>query len=119
MTHILGPAKTYPAMKKLLKKNKIALWDVIDECKRKGSLDTAIKDAKHNDLEIFLKKNPKIKRVLLNGGMAHDSYLRYAQGKIDLPHTRLPSTSPANTMRFELKLKAWKKALKSVISEKN
>ena len=93
------------------KKNKLALWDAIRTCEREGSLDTAIKDPTYNDLEGFLKKHPKIKRVLLNGGTAYSSYTRYAKGRLDLPHTRLPSTSPANTMKFELKLKAWRKAL--------
>ncbi len=109
MVRILGKAESYQEKTALLKKHKIALWDVIQTCERKGSLDTAIKNPKYNDIENFLKKRPKIKRVLLNGGKAQDSYIRYAKGKINLPHTRLPSTSPANTMKFELKLEAWKK----------
>jgi len=111
MARILGEARSYREKTALLKKNKIALWDVIKTCERKGSLDTAIKNPKYNDIESFLKKHPKIKRVLLNGGKAQASYIGYAKGKINLPYTRLPSTSPANTMKFELKLKAWKKVL--------
>lgn len=111
MVRILGKAESYRQKTALLKKHKIALWDVIQTCERKGSLDTAIKNPTYNDIGNFLKKHLKIKRVLLNGGKARASYLRYAQGKINLPHTRLPSTSPAHTMKFELKLKAWKKAL--------
>ena len=111
MKRILGEAKNYREKGKLLKKHKIALWDVIGTCQRKGSLDAAIKNPKYNDIEGFLKKHPKIKRVLLNGGTAQNTYLRYAKGKICLPHTRLPSTSPANTMKFESKLKEWRKAL--------
>ncbi len=111
MTRILGKTESYRGKTKLLKKHKIALWDVIQTCERKGSLDTAIKDPKYNNIEGFLKKHPKIKRVLLNGGKAHNSYIRYAKGRIALPHTRLPSTSPAHTMKFELKLKAWRRVV--------
>lgn len=111
MTRILGEARSYREKAECLKKHKIALWDIVRSCQRKGSLDTAIRNEKYNALEHFLKRHPKIKRVLLNGGAAQSFYLAYAQGKINLPHTRLPSTSPANTMSFELKLKAWKKAL--------
>ena len=113
MTHLFGKAESYPARIALLKKRRIALWDVIGCCERKGSLDTAIQHAQYNDLKKFLKAHPKITRVLLNGGTAYSSYVRYAEGKIDLPHTRLPSTSPAHTMKFELKMRAWKKALRS------
>lgn len=111
MTRILGEARTYREKTRLLKKRRVALWDMVKTCERKGSLDTAIKNPKYNDIEGFLKKHPKVTRVLLNGGTACRAYLLYAKGKVSLPHTRLPSTSPANTMKFDLKLKAWKKAL--------
>ena len=112
LTRVYGPAESYKEKAALLKKHKLALWNVIETCERKGSLDTAIKDPKCNDLKAFLKKHPKIKRILLNGGTAHNFYMRYAK-TVGLTHgfTRLPSTSPANTMRFEEKLKVWKKAL--------
>jgi hypoxanthine-DNA glycosylase len=111
MLRLLGRATTYRQKERLLKKRRIALWDMIKMCERKGSLDTAIKNPEYNPIADFLKKHPKITRVLLNGGTAHSAYLFYAKGRIRLPHTRLPSTSPANTMKFELKLRAWKKAL--------
>ena len=111
MDQILGETRNYQEKTRCFRKRGLALWDVISACRRKGSLDTAIKNPKYNDLRQFLKKHPKIKHVLLNGGMAEKSYLAYAKGKIDLPYTRLPSTSPANTMKFERKLSAWKKAL--------
>ena len=111
MTGILGEADDYQEKAKLLKKHKIALWDTIQTCERAGSLDAAIKNPKYNPIEDFLKQHPKIKRILLNGGTAQNFYRRCAKHTIHLPHTRLPSTSPANTMKFELKLKAWRKAL--------
>ena len=111
MTRILGEADNYQKKTKLLKNHKIALWDTIRTCERTGSLDAAIKNRKYNPIEDFLKQHPKIKRILLNGGTAQNFYRRCAKHKIHLPYTRLPSTSPANTMKFELKLKAWRKAL--------
>lgn len=113
VTQTLGEARSYRGKAALLKKNRIALWDVIQTCERKGSLDTAIKNPNHNELENFLKNHPKINHIYLNGGKAETSYLLCAKGKIRLPHTRLPSTSPANTMKFETKLKIWRKALLS------
>ena len=111
MTHILGQASNYQEQTRLLKKHRIALWDIIRTCERVGSLDAAIKNPRYNPIKAFLKRHPKIKRILLNGGTAQNCYTRYAKHKIRLPHTRLPSTSPANTMKFELKLKAWREAL--------
>ena len=35
----------------LLQTNKIGLWDVLENCERKGSLDIHIKNHKENDFE--------------------------------------------------------------------
>jgi hypoxanthine-DNA glycosylase len=112
MGRIFGETESYQDKTDRLMKHRIALWDVIQTCKRKGSLDSAIKNPKYNNIESFLRKHPKIEHILLNGTEAAKSYIRYTKGKLSLPHTRLPSTSPANTMGFELKLKAWKKMVR-------
>ena len=50
----------------LLLQNKIALWDVLQFCDRKGSLDNAIKNEIKNDFADFFSQYPKIKIVILS-----------------------------------------------------
>ena len=40
---------------KLLQANSIGIWDVLENCERKGSLDMHIKNYKENDFESLLK----------------------------------------------------------------
>ena len=109
---ILGAAETYAAKKRLLIDNRIALWDVIAFCERKGALDSAIKKEVYNDLPCFLKEHTEIERVLLNGEKAERAFLRCMKKTgFDIPYTRLPSTSAGLTMPFEEKLRIWKEAL--------
>ncbi len=51
----------------LLKKNKIAVWDVIDFCERKGSLDTKIKNENHHNILKLLDDFPSINVIFCNG----------------------------------------------------
>ena len=93
----------------------IALWDVIALCRRKGSMDSAIRDEVANDFDGFLAAHPGIGSVLFNGAKAHDSFVRGvlpALGPCELKLQRLPSTSPANaSQRDTVKLAAWRAAL--------
>jgi G:T/U-mismatch repair DNA glycosylase len=46
-----------------------ALWDVVKECQREGSLDSAIKGDVPNDIRGFCEQHPSIHRIILaNGG---------------------------------------------------
>ncbi len=47
----------------ILKKHHIALWDVIDSCERKGSLDSEIKNEEANQIEELLEDHPNIKAI--------------------------------------------------------
>ncbi len=105
----------YTAKKKLLLSNKIALWDVLQFCERKGSLDSAIKNEVPNDFEAFFNAHPHIKVILFNGKKAAHFFKKYVGEVHDIKLITLPSTSPANArMRFDEKLKEW-----SVIMEKS
>lgn len=88
----------------------IALWDVIENCNREGSLDTNIKNEKPNDFEKLFKDYPKIKHVFFNGGKAADVFKKRVGFDIskDIEYEKLTSTSPANTIKFEKKLDLWK-----------
>ncbi|TBL72747.1 DNA-deoxyinosine glycosylase [Paenibacillus thalictri] len=89
----------------------IALWDVLCECEREGSLDSAIRSPVANDFNAFLELYPGITRIFFNGSAAAQLFTRHVD--LAAPHqTRLtleglPSTSPAHTISYERKLAAW------------
>ena len=119
MGALLGfdPARSYAVRVKALKTAGIALWDVVDSCERKGSLDADIRrdSIVANDFGRFFAAHPLIRDVLFNGGMAEQSFRRYVMpltGSAILRQTRMPSTSPANaSLSRSRKLDAWRTAL--------
>lgn len=106
---------------KLMEHN-IALWDVIDVCERKGSLDSAIdnRTIRENDFASFYRSHPNIKYVFFNGAKAENEYLkRVLPGLSDqakgIAYCRLPSTSPAMAqLSFDAKLLQWSR-IKSLL----
>lgn len=97
---------------KLLQQNKIALWDVLENCEREGSLDTNIKNHKENDILGLLKKHPKIRTIVFNGRESEKYFLRKFGVIEGIQFHQMPSTSPANTMKFEKKLQSWSAILR-------
>ncbi len=91
----------------LLRNNKIGLWDVLENCERKGSLDIHIKNHRANDFESLFKKYPKIKTIIFNGKESHKFFLKSFGQIKGITYHVMPSTSPANTMSFENKLIIW------------
>lgn len=81
--------------KAFLKRHQIALWDVIASCNIEGSSDSSISDVEVNDLNMIIA-NSSVKHIYTNGNLADKLYHRYFDTIIDLPVTKLPSTSPAN-----------------------
>ncbi len=111
---------TYSARKKILLGNKIALWDVLQTCTRKSSLDSDIIESTIicNDFKKFYRSRPKIKNVFFNGKKVEAVYMKYVYPNMpdslrQKIYTGLPSTSPANA-RYTLnaKIKAWRVILK-------
>jgi len=108
------PALGYAARVRALKAARIAVWDVLQACERKGSLDSSIDRAtlEANDFAGFFRRHPRIRRVFFNGSTAEACFERYVMKHVVLGHvsfTRLPSTSPAHAARsFEDKLEAWR-----------
>lgn len=95
-----------------------ALWDVLQCCERKGSLDSAIVDATSvtNDFAFFIGEHPYLERVVFNGAKAEQCFRRQVllpQSIRDgLEFRKLPSTSPAHaSWSFQRKLKAWQEGL--------
>ena len=99
---------------KLLKKNKIAVWDVIDSCERKGSLDTKIKNENHHNVLQLLDDFPSIKIIFCNGQKSFKTLRKILPDDSKIPLFVLPSTSPAYTIPYQQKLKDWS-ALKSFL----
>lgn len=98
----------------ILKQNKIALWDVIDSCERKGSLDSEIKNEEINDIKSLLEKHPNIMAIFCNGGKSYKGLIKLLGKNYKIPIFLLPSTSPLHTISFEKKLSEWKRILEFV-----
>lgn len=85
----------------------VGLWDVLGECERIGSLDSAIRKPAANDFDRLRQLCPLLETVGFNG---------QASGKFAPQFTAagyrtlvLPSSSPAHmTMSFEQKLDVWR-----------
>src|SRR5665648_336981 len=97
-----------------IKAKKIALWDVIGNCYREGSLDSNIREEKVNDFGALFKVYPNIKTVLFNGGKAYDTYKKWIgfEASSKITFHKITSSSPANTKKYAEKLSEW-----SVISD--
>ncbi|MCF6129569.1 DNA-deoxyinosine glycosylase [Flavobacterium sp. AS60] len=103
----------YPEKKNLILKNHIALWDVLQDCVREGSLDSAILQEVPNDFNDFLKAHPNITHIFFNGQQAAKFFKKYVAIDTNYTLVTLPSTSPANAgISFEGKLTAWRQILR-------
>ncbi|MCK9217634.1 MAG: DNA-deoxyinosine glycosylase [Firmicutes bacterium] len=102
----------YEDRKRFLLNQQIAIWDVLKSCYREGSSDSKIINPIPNDFEAFFIEYPNIKKVYFNGKKAEEFFIKMAKGekylKEGLMFYRLPSTSPANAIRFKDKLEQWK-----------
>ena len=105
-----------------LNENNIALWDVLNQCEREGSLDVNIntQTEKANDLAGFLLQHKSVTRICFNGQKAYASFKKHILKKFPEIEQRyelvvLPSTSPANaSIAKEKKLAQWRNALLSL-----
>ncbi|MGV0745532.1 DNA-deoxyinosine glycosylase [Mycolicibacterium sp. XJ870] len=102
----------YEARVSALRGHGVAVWDVLRSCRRVGSLDSAVErdSMVPNDFAQLFAAHPGIERLVFNGAAAETNYRRLV-GSVSLPAVRAPSTSPAQTMRYEAKLAAWRAAL--------
>lgn len=117
MGELYGARGSYASRCRTLVAKRIAVWDVLKSCVRRGSLDAAIRlgCAEANDLEGFAQRHPDLELVCFNGGAAEKLFRRFG-GEIDasgrLRFEVLPSTSPAYAaMPFAEKLARWRHAL--------
>lgn len=107
----------YEERTRILKKNKIALWDVMQACEREGSLDSAINDRAivENDFVSFYRSHPNIRHAFFNGAKAEKEYFKRVLPRLSgeakgIEYFKLPSTSPAMAqLSFDVKLLEWSK----------
>ena len=81
--------------KEFLKRNKIALWDVIKSCDINGSSDASIKNIVVNDINELIK-NSNIKKIFTTGKKAYELYNKYCLKDTNIEAICLYSPSPAN-----------------------
>jgi hypoxanthine-DNA glycosylase len=94
----------------------IAVWDVLQACRRSGSLDSDIEPASMvaNDLRKLLGQCPGIRAIYFNGGTARQLHDRLVLATLTpdqqrIPRFTLPSTSPANArLTLREKSQAWR-----------
>ena len=100
-------SKDYETRIETIRKNNIALWDVIDTCEREGSLDTKIRNEEHNDITKMLNNHPSINVIFCNGQKSFKNLKKILGKESEIPVFVLPSTSPLHTISFDKKLKEW------------
>ncbi len=119
-----------------LQHHKIALWDVLADCYRPGSLDSAIVESSihANDFAALYRQYPTLRAVFFNGGKAEQSFRKHvlpgltgaaviapSGGRLAvdtvatkaatdaIQYRRLPSTSPAHaSLNYLQKLAQWR-----------
>lgn len=87
--------------KRLVLEHGIALWDVLASCDIEGAEDSSIKNPVANDFSALLAET-QIKQIYTTGEKAYKLYKKLCQSKTGIEAEKLPSTSPANRVKFPL-----------------
>ena len=100
-------AMDYDARLAWLSARGVAVWDVINRAERPGSLDGAIRGARHNPLADFLATHPRLAAIGFNGRTSA-KIGRRALGEVPgIALIDLPSSSAALTLAFAEKAARW------------
>jgi TDG/mug DNA glycosylase family protein len=91
---------------------RIGLWDVVADAVRPGSLDTAIRDHRPNDLIALIATLPDLRAIGFNGKTAARIGRKLLPPGDRVVPIDLPSSSPAHTIGFDKKRTAWVKLKK-------
>ncbi|UKE72843.1 DNA-deoxyinosine glycosylase [Xanthomonas graminis] len=109
------PQLDYDARLQAMQACGVGLWDVIGQCRRRGSLDTAIVRGSEvpTPLPARIAQLPQLRAIACNGAAAAQAFARFVQPQLapreaPLAVLALPSTSPANAAFSLLRLQqAW------------
>lgn len=109
----------YPARLAALLRHGVALWDVVAEAHRPGSLDSRIRGRDDNDLVGLLTRFPGIRVLAFNGATA----ARLGTRKLGVDAARfhivqLPSSSPAHTLAYAEKLAQWRALMSALPADR-
>lgn len=100
--------QTVEEKRKMMLRNRAAIWDVVSECDITGSSDASIRNVIPTDIASLLKKTA-IRSVFTNGGTADRIYRRYQLPLTGIEAVKLPSTSPANAAwQLDSLTEAWR-----------
>ena len=107
---------TYAERERLLKRNRWALWDVLESAERIGSLGFRNTQPDSKRVCKILRGHPDIRTIAFNGQKARSLFRKFVvkQGVIaegDFALMDLPSSSPLYTKPFEEKLAVWRAML--------
>lgn len=101
----------------------IAVWDVLADCERPGSLDSNIvrQSEQVNNFPALFTDNKSIEMIAFNGAAAKQIFMRHCKelfDDINIPWVQLPSTSSAHAaVSREDKLAIWRTALAPFIAK--
>lgn len=105
-------SESYADRVALIEQSPIILWDVLQSCEREGSLDTAIREERPNDIQGILMTYPTMDLIVFNGGKAEQSFKRFFPAlwkRGGMTYMKMPSTSPAYTLELGKKQEQWKR----------
>lgn len=110
--------RSYADKKQILKDSKLALWDVVVECRREGSLDSKIdrSSVRCNNFTEFLNTHQRIVKIAFNGKTAEQLFRKQVLPTLglssDIVLITLPSSSPAMaTLSRQKKTDNWRSLL--------
>lgn len=88
---------------------RVGLWDVVASARRKGSLDTDIRDVQTNQLQDLRSRLPMLKAFAFNGGMSARIGRNQLTARFDLSLVDLPSSSAGYcSVTLDWKQQRWK-----------
>lgn len=116
------PIAPYAVRTATLAASGVALWDVLMNCARTGSMDANIEPETIvcNDFAAFFARHPLVARVFFNGTTAERLFMKHVRPHLahgpELRCVRLPSTSPAYaSVPYAEKLRAWRAIIPEAI----
>lgn len=117
-----GPDVPYDERKRILTARGVAVWDVLRQCYREGSLDADIRveSESPNDFVSFLTRHRRIHTIFFNGRRSEVMFGRHVRPTLvetnrPFRYILLPSTSPAHAARgFDEKLAAWQAVVREL-----
>jgi hypoxanthine-DNA glycosylase len=108
VTGVALPELDYPDRLRALLASGIGLWDVVADAQREGSLDSSIRDRADNDLPALVAGLPRLSAIAFNGGTAGRIGRKVLGARAEVYRlVQLPSSSPAYTLPYAEKLRAW------------